>query len=278
MASATRTRVVDGVRTALWEGGSGRPLLLLHGGAHGECADTAWRPVRDLLAAHHRVLAPDLLGFGGTDKLRDMADTLGGVHRHLVALVAALGPFPDGIDAVGLSMGGAVLLRELTALTPALPVRRAVLVSAGGAGLTPQARAALAEFDGSPEAMRQQVELSVGEPSATTVDLDELAARRREQALVPGAWELIASLGLRPPWAAPPPDGPADPTDYARIRVPVLLLAGAADRLKPPGWADELAPRITGAQLRVLPGAGHCPQLDDPKGFTETVLDFLGTP
>lgn len=270
-----RIVTVDGIRSRFMDTGSGPPLLLLHGGAHGECADVAWRPVLDLFAAHHRVLAPDLLGFGGTGKVRDFADTLGAIHRHLVGLIDRLGPFPDGIDVVAESMGGAVLLRDLTADPPRLPVRRAVLVSAGGAPIPPEARARLGEFDGTLPSMRRQVELAVGEPGPATIDLDELAERRLAAALVPGAYELMASLALRAPGAAPPP---ADTTPYERIGVPVLLLAGAADRIKPAGWADALAPRIPGAALRVLPGAGHCPQLDDPKAFTETVLDFLGTP
>jgi pimeloyl-ACP methyl ester carboxylesterase len=271
----SRFVLVDGVRTHVLDRGTGAPLVLLHGGAHGECADTAWRPVLDAFAAHRRVLAPDLLGFGETDKLRDFADTLGGIGRHLARLVEQLGPFPSGIDVVALSMGGAVLLRDLTAERPRLPVRRAVLVSAGGAPLTPAARAALADFDGTPAGMRRQVELSAGEPGPGTVDLDELAGRRLAAALRPGAWELMASMGLRSPVAAPPPPtaGPLD-----RIRVPVLVVAGEADRLKPPGWAEELAGGIPAAGLRVMPGAGHCPQLDAPKDFADIVLDFLGDP
>jgi pimeloyl-ACP methyl ester carboxylesterase len=221
------------------------------------------------------VLAPDLLGFGGTDKLRDFADTLGGIHRHLVRLVAELGPFPDGLDVVGESMGGAVLLRDLTADEPGLPVRRAVLVSAGGAPIPPEARAQLGDFDGTLASMRRQVDLSVGVPGWGTVDLDELAERRLAAALAPGAYELMASLALRPP--GPPGPPPPEPP-YERVRAPVLVVAGSADRIKPAGWADDLVARLPDATLRVLPGAGHCPQLDDPKGFTETVLDFLGTP
>ncbi len=266
---------VDGVRSRVLDVGTGAPLLLLHGGAHGECADVAWGPVLGPLGAHRRVLAPDLLGFGGTDKLRDFADTLGGIHRHLVRLVAELGPFPDGLDVVGESMGGAVLLRDLTADEPGLPVRRAVLVSAGGAPIPPEARAQLGDFDGTLASMRRQVDLSVGVPGWGTVDLDELAERRLAAALAPGAYELMASLALRPP--GPPGPPPPEPP-YERVRAPVLVVAGSADRIKPAGWADDLVARLPDATLRVLPGAGHCPQLDDPKGFTETVLDFLGTP
>ncbi|HXV94302.1 MAG TPA: alpha/beta hydrolase, partial [Pseudonocardia sp.] len=267
---------VDGIRTHVLSAGCGQPLLLLHGGAHGECAEASWGPVLASLAAHHRVLAPDLLGFGDTDKVRDFADGLGRIRGHLGRLVELLGPWPGGLDVVALSMGGAVLLRDLTSDAPLLPTRRAVLVSAGGPPIGGPARAALAEYDGTVEGMRRQVGLTVSRP-AEDPELEPVVAVRHEKAALPGAFELVASLGLRPP-GAPAAGPPPDDTPYDRVRVPVLVVAGGGDRLKPPGFAEAVAARIPGATLRLFPAAGHCPQLDDPKGFAEAVLDFLREP
>lgn len=267
---------VDGIRTHVLSGGSGPPLLLVHGGAYGECATTSWGPVLEPLARHHRVVAPDLLGFGRTDKVRDFVDTLGRLRTHLARTVELLGlGGAGGMTATGLSMGGLLLLRDLTADEPLLPVERAVLVSAGGPAVTGAARAALDSYDGTPEAMASYVALSVATPVDDPV-IAELVRVRHAEAARPGASELFASLALRPPGAPAPTGPPPDTTPYERIRVPVLVTAGGADRLKPPGYADAVAARIPDARLRTFPGAGHCLQLDRPDEFVAELLAFTG--
>jgi pimeloyl-ACP methyl ester carboxylesterase len=263
---------VDGIRTHVLSGGSGPPLLLVHGGAYGECATTSWGPVLGPLARHHRVVAPDLLGFGRTDKVRDFVDLLGRIRTHLARTVELLG-LTGGLAAAGLSMGGLVLLRDLTADAPLLPVTRAVLVSAGGPAIAGAARAALDAYDGTPEAMARYVALSVTTPVDDPVIADLVRVRHAEAAR-PGAAELFASLALRPPGAPAPAGPPPDTTPYGRVRVPVLVTAGGADGLKPPGYADAVAAAIPGARLRTFPGAGHCLQLDRPEEFVAEVLAF----
>src|SRR5579859_5075559 len=101
MAAASRFTDVDGVRTHYLEaepsGEAGAaaaarpPVVLLHGGAWGECAATAWPAVLDRLADTRRVIAPDWLGFGETDKIVDFADRAGRMLRHLRLLLEVLG-------------------------------------------------------------------------------------------------------------------------------------------------------------------------------------------
>ncbi|MFI0406709.1 alpha/beta fold hydrolase [Actinomadura sp. 3N508] len=265
----SRTLDVDGVRTHLLEAGDGPPVVLLHGGAWGECARTAWEAVIPELAAGHRVIAPDWLGFGGTAKIVDFADRAGRMLAHLARLLEILGV--GRADVVGLSMGGSHLLRDQTAQVPALDVRRMVLVSAGGPPISGPARDALMDFDGTPDSMRKQIRLAFADPA--WADDDAVVAQRLEAALAPGAYEAFASLGLRPPGAKPPPLG--DPFDYSRVRVPTLVTAGGADRLKPAGFAEEVARRIPGARLEIFPGCGHCPQLEAAAAWSAAVLAFL---
>lgn len=263
-------RDVGGVRTSWLEAGEGPVLLLLHGGAWGECAETAWATTVPVLAgAGHRVLALDWLGFGHSDKLRDFVDLQGRMVAVLAAWLDALGV--TEADAAGLSMGGANLLRDLTAGRPQLPLRRVVLVSAGGAPLAGPVRAQLGDYDGTRESMRRQVALACADP-ALAAD-DALVDARVAASLLPGAYEVMASLGLRSPTAAPPP--PGDPVPYERVGVPVLVVVGGADRLKPAGWADAVVPRLPQGRVVVLPEAGHCVQLDAPAAFAEAVLSFL---
>ncbi|MGH3967050.1 MAG: alpha/beta fold hydrolase, partial [Mycobacterium sp.] len=66
-----KTAVVDGLITSYLEAGAGDPIILLHGGEFGASAEIGWEHNISALAEHHRVLAPDMLGFGESAKVID---------------------------------------------------------------------------------------------------------------------------------------------------------------------------------------------------------------
>lgn len=104
-------------------GSSGDPILLLHGLGGGA---SVWAPVAEQLASDHRILAPDLLGFGRSP----WPDVTYSVDDHLMALMQLLedkGLATGQIDVAGHSMG-AVLAAELAARHPDL-VRGMALVN-----------------------------------------------------------------------------------------------------------------------------------------------------
>jgi pimeloyl-ACP methyl ester carboxylesterase len=242
-------------------------VLLLHGGAWGECAATAWRSTLERLGEHRHVVAPDLLGFGRSAKIRDFTDPLGLMSRHTGALVAALG-LPD-VDVVGLSMGGSVALHALTRQPPLVAARTLTLVSAGGAPIAPEVRARLGQWDGTVDGMREQVRLAFADPALA--EDDAFVTERVEAALEPGAYEAFAALGLRGPRPPAPPPAP----DPARLDLPVLVVAGGRDAVKPPGWADGLVAALPDGRLETEPGSGHCPQIEAPDWFVDTLVGFL---
>jgi pimeloyl-ACP methyl ester carboxylesterase len=273
----SRFASVHGMRAHYLTAGEGPPLVLLHGGAWGECARTAWPATIAAFAPRHRVLAPDWLGFGEADMVVDFADRAGRMLGHLAGLLDHLGV--GTADMIGLSMGGAHLLRDQTSDAPRLDVRRLVLVSAGGPPISGQARQALAGFDGTLESMRAQVRLAFADPS--WADDEEFVRARHREAARPGAYAAFASLWQAGP-ANPGPAGPGpaggDTARYARITVPTLVTAGAADRLKPPGYAEAVAAAIPAAALAVFDGCGHCPQLEAADAWNRAVLTFLDRP
>jgi pimeloyl-ACP methyl ester carboxylesterase len=60
------------------------------------------------------------------------------------------------------------------------------------------------------------------------------------------------------------------------IKVPTLLIAGAADLITPPSIARMIVAEIPGSELVVLPEAGHSTYWEAPEGFNRAVLDFVG--
>ncbi len=267
-----RVLEVDGIRTGLLEAGDGPPLVLLHGGAPGDCAEASWERNLDALAARFRVIAPDWLGFGHTDKLFDFGGFAPRMLRHLARVLEAL----EVREAAfcGLSMGGTLLVRALAMDPPRLPATRVVLVSGGGQSPMNEARRTVQEYDGTLDGMRA-VQRAVLYDDAFAAD-DDFVRRRHEWSLVPGAWEWSRALGLRSPAAPPPaPFGQADPTPYERVRVPVLITAGADDPLREPGWTDELVARLPDARASVYERCGHCPNLEHPDRWNAEALAFL---
>lgn len=269
---AAETVSAAGVRTALLRAGADLPgpaVVLVHGGAWGESAATAWQPTLAALGEHRHVIAYDVPGFGHSDKIRDFADPMGFMAAHLGALAGALDL--GVVDLVGLSMGGSLCLVALTAQPPLLQVRRLVLVSAGGAPIEPAMRVRLAAFDGTPDSMRAQIALAFADPSWARDEA--FVAQRVETALLPGAYEAFAALSIRSPRPAPAPP----PPELARLRLPVLVVAGGADAIKPAGWAEPLVAALPEGRLHVEPAAGHCPQLEAPESFVAAVAAFLAS-
>ncbi len=63
--------------------------------------------------------------------------------------------------------------------------------------------------------------------------------------------------------------------DLAGIGVPTLVAVGSGDALTPPELAEEMAERISGAVLRVIPDAGHLPPLETPPAVNELLRAWL---
>lgn len=265
-----RTAVVDGLVTSYLEAGHGEPVVLLHGGEFGASAEIGWERNIDALAAHHRVLAPDMLGFGHSAKVIDFNDGRGMRIRHVARFCAELGI--DSAHFVGNSMGAIMLLTDATSDSPVLPMRSMVVICGGGEIQRNHHMEALYEYDATMPAMRRIVEALFHAPDYPADD--DYVRRRHESSTLPGAWEAVAAARFRRPGAALPPN-PSSSRAYERVSVPTLVVEGACDKLLPLGWAKEIADQIPGGRSAVVEAAGHCPQIEQPSRVNELLLDFL---
>lgn len=269
---ASRYVEVDGVRTHYLDAGEGPPVVLLHSGEFGASAELTWEHNLPALAERFRVIAPDWLGFGGTDKLHDFVSGSDRRLRHMAAFLRTLAI--DRAAFVGCSMGGTVLVKEAArAAACRLPISRLAIISGGGFVPDNEHRRAMLDYDGTHEGMRRMLRAMFADPRFSE---DEAYVERRVRAsLAPGAWEAVAAARFKAPGVPPRSHfGQEDTTPYEAIPFPTLVIAGGGDRLREPGYEQALR-RIPDVDVHVVPDAGHLVNIERPDVVNELLLAFL---
>jgi len=272
--SAGKFITVDGVKTHYLEAGvrtHAPSVLLLHSAEFGGGAELSWEFNIEPLAEHFHVLAPDHLGFGRSDKLFDFCRQFDRRIDHIRRFLELM----EVTDAyvIGSSMSGGLSLTVACRETPDWPIRKLVTCSGGGHSPDNDARKVLNTYDGEAEHMRRIVEVMFVDPK--WANDEAYIARRQELARLPGAWESTAAARFRAPFRGPPGRSERQALDYGAIRVPTLVMAGAKDPLRAPGYAQELAAEIPGAELYVFENAAHMGNIECAEEFNAEVIRFL---
>ena len=234
-------------------------------------AELGWEHNIDALAAHHRVLAPDMLGFGGSAKVIDFNDGRGMRIRHIARFCEVLGI--ESAHFVGNSMGAVNLFVDTTSESPVLPMRSMVTICGGGEIQRNEHSAALYDYDATLAGMRRIVEALFYDPSyPRRRRLRAAALRVQHRAGRVGSVGGGHGFGVRD-WSRPHCRRALGHTTASTC--PHSWSKGERDKLLPPGWAAEIAGQIPGARSVVVPNAGHCPQIEHPRSSTTLLLDFL---
>ncbi|WP_431046846.1 alpha/beta fold hydrolase [Streptomyces sp. P1-3] len=241
------------------------PLLLVHGHPFDR---SMWRPqLAEAARAGHRVIAPDLRGYGssavvpGTTPLSVFAADLAGLLDQLGI---------DGVVLGGLSMGGQIVM-EFQRLYPDR-VRGLLLADTSAEPETEEGRAWR-------HAMADRLLREGMGPYADEV-LGKMVAPYNIEALPDVATHVRLMMGgTRPEGAAAALRGRAARPDYrpvlAQVAVPALVVVGRDDEFTPLRDAETMRRLIRGAELAVIEGAAHMPNLERPAEFTTLLLRFL---
>jgi pimeloyl-ACP methyl ester carboxylesterase len=249
-------------------GGSGEPLVLIHGIGH---TWRGWKPMLPELERRFDVLAVDLPGFGRSEPLPagvdSTAETLAdAVERQM------LGAGFDSAHLAGNSLGGWISLelarrgraRTVTAISPAgLQHARE---KEWGAGILRGMRW-LAERLPAPEGL-------LSNPFTRSLLAGPSVARpwRCDPDLLDEAIELYASCpGFH---ATLPHTFHAQPRGLTTLDVPVLILWGSLDLILLPRQGRRFERLIPGAELRYVRGAGHTPMTDVPELLADAIAEF----
>lgn len=272
---AERQTTVGGVASRVLEvEGEGPPLLFVHG--YADSADT-WRPMLERCAqAGRAALAIDLKGFG-------IAEGLGGglmlpQWDEMVDAAVLRHATDEGLVIVGNSLGGALAMRA--AERQELPIAGIVPIAPAGLEMARWFAAIENEWlirllSGSPVPVPSRVvkpivgrvyrtlafsEPAIAEANAVATFTSHLSSLERSMGVLDIGRRLIPEL--------------TDPFDLEAIDCPLLLVWGDRDRMVYMTGAERVLRTVDYADIEVLAGCGHCPQLERPDELAELVLEF----
>lgn len=244
------------------------PVLFIHGSGPGVSAWANWRLVLPVMATQRRVLAPDMVGFGTTDRPAGIRYDMATWVQQALDLLDALA-LPQ-VDLVGNSFGGALALA--LAIRAPQRVRRLVLMGAVGVPFTiTPGLDAVWGYEPSLAAMRGLLDLFAHDRRLVN---DELAQLRYAASIQPGFQESFAAMfpAPRQRWV----DAMTSPeADIRALPQETLVIHGREDRVIPLSNSLTLADWIPNSQLHVFGHCGHWTQIEHGGRFARLVGDFL---
>lgn len=242
--------------------GEGQPIILLHSLL---ADDSSFDRIAVPLAQTHRVILLALPGFGRSDRvaggLEAVADRVAGAIKELDLAQSPL--------LLGNGYGGFVAL--LMAIRHPGIARRLILADCGATFSEP-GRAAFRSMSAAAQekgiaAIAEVAMRRLFSPEFQTTH-PALVEERRQRFLAvdpqtfQNACAALATLDLR--------------AHLSSIDVPVLVLVGEHDEATPPAMSRELAAGLPHAQLNLVTGCAHVPQLQDPEQFLSVLNPFIG--
>ena len=270
------TVTVDGKPLFVSEAGTGPAVVMLHGGGPGASGVSNYSRNIDALAAHFRVVVPDMPGYGRSAKGIDQDDPFGYLADMIRGLLDELGI--GTAHLVGNSYGGAAALR-LALDTPGR-VGKLILMGPGGIGTTRGLPTAglksLLSYYGGDGPSRDKLATFIRtylvyDGAAVPDDLIDLRYQASIDPEVIADPPLRRPSGLRTLWRM-------DLTRDRRLKTlatPTLVLWGREDKVNRPAGGPMLFNLLPKAELVMTPHTGHWMQWERAELFNRMVIEFL---
>lgn len=263
-----RTVTAGGIATNYLDEGDGPAVVFVHGSGPGVTAYANWRLTIPALAGRFHCYAPDMVGFGFTERPPGIEYGLQTWVDQLVGFLDALGL--DRVNLVGNSFGGAIALR-LASQHPDRVSRLALMGSVGVPFPITEGLDAVWGYQPSPAAMRRIMDYFAYSRELVS---DELAEVRYRASIEPGFQESFAAM-------FPPPrqrwvDALTTPDDeIAALPHETLIIHGREDQVIPLHTSLRLFELIDRAELHIFGRCGHWTQIEWAAPFAELLADFL---
>jgi 2-hydroxymuconate-semialdehyde hydrolase len=277
IATAPLARTKRKIRTfagdiAYLRKGQGPPLLLLHGIPS---SSYLWRDVIDPLSTTFDVLAPDLLGFGDSDKRLDADLSIAAQARYMVAFMESFGLHQAAV--VGHDIGGG--LAQLMAVDEPERVARLILIDSVVDDNWPVADIARLK-----EPVWDQIMVNIDLRNGFRKGLEAgmVTEGRVTEELVDEWTRPFQDLGgrrayLRAARALNNRDLTSQSKRIEELETPTLILWGANDKFLESRWADTLKHKLRDSTVEIIDPGGHFLPLDRPEAVAEAVTRFLTT-
>jgi pimeloyl-ACP methyl ester carboxylesterase len=257
-----------GINTHFHAAGDGPPVLMLHGSGPGVSAWANWQRALVPLSDTSRVLAPDIVGFGLTERPDDIRYSLRSWTDHVWAFLDAMDA--DVVSVVGNSLGGRIAL-QMAEDDPAR-LDRLILMGSPGVGMTlTPGLEALRVYEPSHAAMESLLKTYF----AVNPDLitDELVRIRFEASAAPGAHESYRMMFFDPRHAGS--ELAITEEQVRAVAHPTLLVHGREDLVVPLQVSLNMLELMPNADLHVFSRCGHWTQIERADEFNRVVSDFL---
>lgn len=248
---------VNGIDLEVLRRGQGAPIVLLHG----MDSLSPKAPYLDLLARHVEIIAPSAPGFGNSPRPQDFDTIYDLVHLYL-ALLDQL-PY-EKVTLMGLSFGG--WLAAEVAVASCHRIANLILVDPVGIKIGGrEERDILDVFNTHPDVVKRKSWADPAKaPNYDAMTDEELVIHAKNwEALCLYAWHPYMFNPQLKQW-------------LGRISVPTLVLWGDRDGIVTPDYGRAYAQLIRGAEFKLVEGAGHHPEEEQPEAFVRAVTGFLG--
>ena len=239
--------------------GEGPALFLFHSLLSDRASFDAIAP---RLSKTHRVIVPELPGFGGSKAVS------GGLAATADRMAEAVKEAGGEAIVLGNGYGGFVAL-QMAIRHPDIASK--FILADCGAAFSEQGREAFRTMGAVSKAKGLSAITDVAmrrlfAPEFQAAHPDLMQDRREaflktDPQVLQAACAQLAELDLRP--------------ELSKVKMPVLVLVGEHDEATPPPMSHELAALLPNARLKVLAGCAHVPQLQAPEVFLDAIADFL---
>ncbi|HIM37384.1 MAG TPA: alpha/beta hydrolase [Dehalococcoidia bacterium] len=249
---------VAGSQIHLMKGGSGDPLLILHGAG----GNPGWIRYVQELADHYTVYIPSHPGYGQSER-PDWLETMNDMACFYTWFMEKQGL--DGSRAIGFSMGGWLAAEIVASCQHSF----SKLMLVDPAGIKPE-RGEIADiFIISPAQIQ---EMLFHDPKQVP-EYDQLFGQEPTPEQVQIA-EQNREMAVRICWK-PYMHDPRLPFLLGRVNIPTQIVWGHQDQLVPLECGEMFRDAIPGAKLSVIDKCGHLPNIEKPEEFIKIALDFL---
>jgi pimeloyl-ACP methyl ester carboxylesterase len=257
-----------GVKTNYLEAGQGPPVVLIHGSGPGVTAYANWRLVIPALAERFRVIAPDMIGFGFTERPDGVEYGVQTWADQTVAVMDSLGI--QKASLVGNSFGGAIALR--VAVQHPDRVDRLVLMGSMGVDFPiTEGLDRVWGYEPSFENMRKVLDVFAYNRELVP---DELAEVRYRASMQPGFQESFSAMFPAPRQRWVDAMRTAD-QELRNLQQKTLIVHGREDQVIPVDTSLHLMQLLENGDLHVFSHCGHWVQIERSADFNRIVGDFL---